>query len=426
MSSLLYSLRLSLRSLRRDLGFSVVMIVSLALSVSLFVTAMTVYQRSAMELRTFRRFPGVYRIQVLGIPLATFRGAEEFSDFAKYASYLLASPQVRVLRGGGIPTAESPSFMGTLWGGLPGQVNGGPLAVRFCTRDLFELFASPFRYGGPWRRSDGSAPDGVVLNAELNERLFAGRDSVGKTLLIEGRAMTVVGVLAARSGAPAEWDLNPLEERGEVMVDFALADVFRPTPVFAFPPTLPGSWETLASSPSRFIEYWLALPTPELRDRFETRLASVDKGLGLLPLDSGNPAADHIPATSILFLAFAGAVVLASLLNIVRLLLAKGMSRSSEIGVHRALGAPRKVIFFRQLIEGGLVVVGGTVIGVLLGAPLIVVFDFLVPDTPTHLVLDPGTALLSLLSCVLLGLLAGIFPAWRVAAIPPTRYLGRI
>lgn len=426
MSGLLYSLRLSLRSLGRDPGFSMVMIVSLALSVSLFVTAMAVYRRDATQPRTIQRFPGVYRMQALSNPLASLCRSDEFANLEKFASYLLDLSQVRKLSESRIPTAESPSFMGNLWGGMPNQAQG-PLAVRFCAADFFRLFSLSFRFGGPFLgRTDGATQDCVVLNATLNDRLFAGRDSVGKTLLIEGRPMTIVGVLAPPPVPYPEWDVNPLEERGEAMVDFQLAETLKPAPVIVFPPTIPGSWEALASSRHRFIEYWLALPTPELRSRFETRLASIDKGLSLMSIDRVNPVVDHVPATSILFLSFAGAVVLASVLNVVRLLLAKGMSRSSEIGIHRALGAPRKVIFARQLIEGSLVIVGGSVAGVLLGAPLVAVFDYLVPDVPGSLVLDLGTALQSLFVCILLGLLAGIFPSWRVAAIPPTRYLGRI
>lgn len=206
----------------------------------------------------------------------------------------------------------------------------------------------------------------------------------------------------------------------------ALADRFRPAPVATFPPLGNGSWNALGSSPTRFTELWVSLPDQRARGRFETLMATVDKDLRLAPYDRLDPRIDHVPPPYILFLGFTTAVVLANVLNVVRLLLAKGMARSAEIGVHRALGASRNAIFARQLMEGVLVVLGGSVAGVLLGIPTVSLFDVLVPDLPTRLAVDLRTASLSLLICVALSLLAGFYPAWRVASVAPTRYLGKI
>ena len=42
------------------------------------------------------------------------------------------------------------------------------------------------------------------------------------------------------------------------------------------------------------------------------------------------------------------------------------------------------------------------------------------------LALTPYVVVTTLLVCLLAGLVSGIYPAWRIASEPPTRYLGKI
>ena len=58
-----------------------------------------------------------------------------------------------------------------------------------------------------------------------------------------------------------------------------------------------------------------------------------------------------------------------SVINLMRMLLAKATSRAAEIGIHRALGAGRNTIFVRQMMEGVLVSLVGSVLGLALAVP---------------------------------------------------------
>ena len=53
-------------------------------------------------------------------------------------------------------------------------------------------------------------------------------------------------------------------------------------------------------------------------------------------------------------------------------------------------------------------------------------FDHLIPDSPVPLAITPTISATVLLVCLLAGLVSGIYPAWRIASVPPTRYLGKI
>jgi len=115
-----------------------------------------------------------------------------------------------------------------------------------------------------------------------------------------------------------------------------------------------------------------------------------------------------------------------SVINLMRMLLAKATSRAAEIGIHRALGAGRNTIFGRQLLEGVVVSMIGSGLGLVLALPTIAMFDRLIPDTPIPLALTPAMVCQVLLVCLLAALVSGIYPAWRVASVAPTRYLGKV
>jgi len=236
----------------------------------------------------------------------------------------------------------------------------------------------------------------------------------------------VVGVLAPPPTVFLVWGFSALPEPGELLVPAALADTLRPMAAIMFPPSRPPDWPALQASSRRFLETWVSLPDEQARARFGELLARVDPGLELVSADALVSRFFQNPPQYQVFVIFTAVLVLGNVLSTVRLLLAKALSRAAELGVHRALGAPRGALFARQLLEGLTVVMGGATLGVALGVPAVRLFDLLVPDLPTRLALDAQSAALAWLACLLLGLAGGLYPAWRVALMPPTRHLGRV
>ena len=68
----------------------------------------------------------------------------------------------------------------------------------------------------------------------------------------------------------------------------------------------------------------------------------------------------------------------------------------------------------------------GSVVGLALGVPTVAMFDRLIPDSPVALAITAPIIVTVLLVCLFAGLVSGVYPAWRVASVPPTRYLGKI
>jgi putative ABC transport system permease protein len=111
---------------------------------------------------------------------------------------------------------------------------------------------------------------------------------------------------------------------------------------------------------------------------------------------------------------FTGGVVIANIL------LASVVERVREFGTRMALGATGGGIFAQVLAEVLVVTLMGGALGLLLGAALTGVVGHLM-KMPA--VVSPAIALLATATAVLVGLLAGLFPALRAARLSPVEAL---
>ncbi|HTM70970.1 MAG TPA: FtsX-like permease family protein, partial [Luteimonas sp.] len=115
--------------------------------------------------------------------------------------------------------------------------------------------------------------------------------------------------------------------------------------------------------------------------------------------------------------------LLVCLLNTIGLLSAKFLRRAGEIGVRRALGAPRSEIFKQCLVEAGCIGAAGAALGLgfaLLGLWLV----RQQPDDYAALAhLDGPMLLLTFVLALAASLLAGLLPAWRAMQVAPALQL---
>jgi len=428
-TELLYHLRLVGKSLRRDRWFTMVMLLGQALSVSIFVTALVSAQRYSNVSGQVRS--DVFRVEGPRDPvLARFYRGTQFEGFGEFTSNFISLPTARTLAASGLAASSTVSFISVMTGG-PIERPPAVLSVRFCEAAQFDLFNIEFRYGGPFTHADESASPpvpAVVLTDMLNQQLYGGADSVGRTIRIAGRDFRVAGVMRQRAGKLHLWDFGISPENvANLLVPFAFADELRPVPVLSWPPVPPElGWRAIAESRSGILNYWVRLPPGEPRTRFAAALAGVDAQLSLRSADEIARRFSKAPAPYRVFVILTLVVLEVSVINLMRMLLAKATARAAEIGIHRALGAGRNIIFGRQLAEGVIVSMAGSVLGIGLGVPTVAMFDRLIPDSPVRLAVTPMIICTVLLVCLLASLVSGIYPAWRVASVPPTRYLGKI
>jgi hypothetical protein len=121
-----------------------------------------------------------------------------------------------------------------------------------------------------------------------------------------------------------------------------------------------------------------------------------------------------------LFVTLGSVSLLVGALGIANVTLVSVLERVGEIGLRRALGAGRRHIAAQFLTESAVTGLFGGVIGTSVGVITIVLVAWQQHWTP---VLDPRLPLVAPAVGTLIGLIAGLYPAWRAARLQPVEAL---
>ncbi len=317
--------------------------------------------------------------------------------------------------------------------------------TRAVRADFFDMFRAPFAAGGPWSRADDAAGNQVaIIGRDLSERVFGTVDSVGKSIVVEDRRFAIVGVLERWQPSLLMYDLTQggYRETDELFVPFDVAVAME------LPST--GNRDGWADTPdgeeSQFVrglrsenvwlQMWVQLDSDAQRDEYQQFvdayvLEQRAHGRFQRPLDNRltplmqlmedwevvPDEAKTIRIVSLLFLALC-------VLSVIGLLLGNFLARSAEIGVRRALGASRRAIFGQLLTESVVLGALGGLVGLALSVGLLAWLQSRLPDTlPIELSLDLPMLALTCALALLSGVVAGIYPAWRVCTTPAAEHL---
>ncbi len=318
--------------------------------------------------------------------------------------------------------------------------------VRVCYRDFLEMFQLPFAFGGPWAKEyDQTSQQVAVISASLNDRLFGGGNTVGRSFRLGDREFQVQGVLKPWSPTVKYYDFlaDAVGAPDAAFIPMSLAVPMRLFPAGNSdgwgPPSAPG-FENGLTSELLFLQYWVELPTDDARARYREYLDAYvleQKKAGRYPRPLNNkltsmsdlmdewrvvpPQATAMQVVGLLFLAVCS-------LNLIGLLLGKFLSRSSEVGVRRALGASRLRVFLQHIVECELIALVGGGLGVLISLGGLEVINVWVSHRIARsdlFQLDLTMLATAVGFSLAAGLMAGVYPAWRVSFQPAAATLKR-
>ncbi|MDO9121402.1 MAG: FtsX-like permease family protein, partial [Anaerolineaceae bacterium] len=118
--------------------------------------------------------------------------------------------------------------------------------------------------------------------------------------------------------------------------------------------------------------------------------------------------------------AIAGISLLVGGIGIMNITLVSVTERTREIGLRKAVGAPRKAILFQFLVETITLSLIGGVLGILLGAGIAGIVSFLGLITA---VVTVDVLVLAFTFSAMIGLFFGIYPAWQASKLNPIEAL---
>ncbi|SNT16319.1 ABC-type antimicrobial peptide transport system, permease component [Ekhidna lutea] len=137
--------------------------------------------------------------------------------------------------------------------------------------------------------------------------------------------------------------------------------------------------------------------------------------------DNGrNPA--HMPTLTVLSVV-ALAILLIAIFNFVNLETAQSTSKSKEVGVRKVLGSPRSQLVGRFLTESILISLFAVVLAIPIAHYGFVYFEEFLPEGVALDYGNPFFWMVLALLAFLVGLIAGIYPAWVISSFRPVRAL---
>ncbi|MGC1547479.1 MAG: ABC transporter permease [Rhodanobacter sp.] len=318
---------------------------------------------------------------------------------------------------------------------MPSRANG------YATNaDFFSMFDVPFEYGSAWNLSDDDRHAAVaVISYELNQQLFAGANSVGRDVTLSMHTYRIVGVTKHWDPKPRYYDLfsgNAFSEPVQLYVPFTRAIDLQINTAGRNNCGGIGGFgygrEAWMHSECVWIPMWVELPTAaDVRHyhEFLTAYADEQKSAGRFQWATNVRLRDVtdwvsfekvVPSESRISMMVSLGFFIICLVNTIGLLLAKFMRRAQEIGVRRALGAPRHQIYGQFLVEAGTVGLAGGLLGLLLTAIGMAGIGLLFePDIARLAHLDLSLVVTTLLVAILATVLAAFYPTWRAAQVQP-------
>ena len=303
-------------------------------------------------------------------------------------------------------------------GGYGGQVRSGEhsidddVSIQAIEPSWHKIENRPMLVGRPFSHIDAEQARQVCLiNPKTQDSLRLDRDCTGQSILVNGRSFRIVGVLEARVESSM---FGERSQSNEIFVPFTTAyKLYRLPWIYAIATAASPEVSDEARAEVRFFLRNRRRLRPDDPDTF--RLEVVEQYL------------KQFDRVAVVITGIASGIVGISLLvggvGIMNIMLVSVSERTREIGLRKAVGATPLAIMLQFLVEAVILCLVGGLLGVV-GGQLMTLALSVIPNIGLDKAYIPLWAIqLSFGFSALVGIVFGMFPAIKAAALDPIEAL---
>ena len=420
---------LAFRNLKRSKGFSFINIVGLAIGIACFITlTLFVLDESGYDAYN-KNAAQIYRV----IVHSNFNGNESTTSKSS------APCGPTLLRD--FPEVEKVARIG-YFGQHHLRVQDKVFrenAIYAVDSTYFDLFTLPFIYGNP-----GTAlkqPNAIVISETASKKYFGNENPVGKTFIVDGHnTYLITGVM------------KDFPRKSHLRCNFLLSlttypeshsqnwfDLFYTTYVQLKKGTSPHEFEnkmvkTIQDHVGPQAEAVLGFSYKEfysMGNSYEFLLQPLTSIYLRSKSDFGIDANTEWGDTQVsditysyIFLAVGGFILLIAVFNFMNLATARSEKRAKEVGIRKTLGSDKYTLIHQFLTESILTCLISTILAIILLLIVLPLFNrFFGRELELGLFANPYTIPILIVFTVIVGMLAGSYPAFYLSSFQPAHIL---